>query len=340
MQAYAQEIEPAPDAPETAAQAVNVDPAFVWSKVESWVVGFQKLLPNIVVALVLFALFIALAWGIKRSFRAWARRRHRDDLGDVLGASLQWAVLAAGLMIALTVVIPSLNPRDLVAGLGIGSVAIGFAFKDILQNWLAGLLLLFNRPFKVGDQIVVNSFEGTVQRIETRATVIKTYDGRNVVVPNADVYSTAVTVNTANESLCAYVEIGIGYGDSVDEARRVILAAMKGAKGVEASPAPEVLLWELGASAVVLRARWWTGSLRKDWVQSRASVLEAVKKALDAAGIDIAYDTKVLLFHDQTETTDGDRTRQREGWPKRPGGENPAPARRAGEGERNSRDAA
>ena len=83
--------------------------------------------------------------------------------------------------------------------LGIGSVAIGFAFRDILQNFLAGILLLVTQPFRIGDQIVASNYEGTVEDIQTRATFIRTYDGRHVVVPNADLFTDTVVVNTAFE---------------------------------------------------------------------------------------------------------------------------------------------
>ncbi|WP_245415002.1 mechanosensitive ion channel family protein [Aureimonas flava] len=320
----------AADAPRTVDQAVRVDPAFVLSKIETWVVGFQRLLPNIVVAIVLFALVFAVAWAVERSFRSWANRHDRSNLGAVLGSFVKWVILLVGGLLALTIVIPSLNPGDLIAGLGIGSVAIGFAFKDILQNWLAGLLILIQRPFGVGDQIVVNGYEGTVEWIETRATIIAMYDGRRVIIPNADVYSHAVTVNTARPTRRSQYDVGIGYGDDIEGARRAILEAIRSVPGIETEPAPEVLVWELAGSSVNLRVRWWTNSKRTNVVHVQSAVLEAVKQALDGVGIDMPYPTQVVLLHDQTEETDGIRGEQREGWPRRPDREPPGPLRRNG----------
>ncbi|WP_235919353.1 mechanosensitive ion channel family protein [Aureimonas psammosilenae] len=304
-------------APQTVEQAVRVDPAFVLSKIETWVVGFQRLLPNILVALVLFALTFAVAWAVERSFRSWANKHDRSNLGAVLGSFVKWIILLVGGLLALTIVIPSLNPGDLIAGLGIGSVAIGFAFKDILQNWLAGLLILIQRPFGVGDQIVVNGYEGTVEWIETRATIIAMYDGRRVIIPNADVYSHAVTVNTARPTRRSQYDVGIGYGDDIEGARSAILDALRTVEGIEADPKPEVLVWDLGNSSVNLRVRWWTQSKRTNVVHVQAAVLQAVKQELDRAGIDMPFPTQVMLFHDQTEETDGMRGQQREGWPRR-----------------------
>lgn len=312
-------------APHSIEDAVPLEPALMLAKVESWAIGFQRLLPNIAVALVVLVIFILVAWLVQKSFRGWAKRRDRANLGEVLGSFLKWVVILAGTLIALTIVIPSLNPGDLVAGLGIGSVAIGFAFKDILQNWLAGVLLLLRQPFRPGDQIIVTGHEGTVQRIETRATIIKTYDGRDIIVPNADVYSNAVTVNTAHERRRSEYDVGIGYGDSIEEARAVILAAVADVPGIEPDPEPEVLVWELASATVNLRVRWWTNSRRSDVIRTRSAVLEAVKSALDEAGIDMPFETQVMLFHDQTEETDGVRGKQREGWPRRPGEAVPRP---------------
>lgn len=317
----------AQNAPQTVDQAVRVDPAFVLSKIEAWVVGFQRLLPNIIVAIVLFALVFAIGWAVERAFRRWAEKHQRSNLGAVLGSFVKWLILLIGGLLALTIVIPSLNPGDLIAGLGIGSVAIGFAFKDILQNWLAGLLILIQRPFGVGDQIVVDGYEGTVEWIETRATIIAMYDGRRVIIPNASVYSNAVTVNTARSARRSQYDVGIGYGDDIAGARRVILDALKNVEGIEAEPAPEVLVWDLAGSSVNLRVRWWTQSKRTNVVHVQAAVLEAMKVALDKMGIDMPYPTQVVLLHDQTEETDGVRGMQREGWPRRQGEEPSRPVR-------------
>ncbi len=208
----------------------------------------------------------------------------------------------------------------MLATLGIGSVAIGFAFKDILQNWLSGLLILYRQPFRRGDQIKSGEFEGTVEHIEARATLIRTYDGQRVVIPNADIYTRAVTVRTAFNYRRSEYDVGVGYGDDVGEACRVILDAMRQVEGVERDPAPEAIPWALDASTVNIKVRWWSKPQRAEVVHAQGRVIAAVKDALAAAGIDLPFPTRVVLLHDQTEASDGDRVRQREGWPK---GDNP-----------------
>lgn len=273
------------------------------------------MLPNIIVAVIVVALFYGLAVLAHRLIQRSSARRDRDNLGAVLGGFVKWAVVILGFLLAATIVVPTLKPGDLIAGLGVSSVAIGFAFKDILQNWLAGLLILLRQPFEINDQIEVNGHEGTVRRIETRATIIKTYDGQRVVIPNSDIYTNAVLVKTAHEKRRSQYDVGIGYGDGLETACHVIRNGVAGVNEVINDPAPEAFAWDLAASWVTIRTRWWTNSRRASVVHVRAAVIRAIKQALDEARIDMSFETQVQLFHDQTESVDGDRGAQREGWP-------------------------
>ena len=277
--------------------------------------GFFFILPNIGIGLAVLGLFAVAAWAAQRGMNSVLHRGGRHDLGVLLGGFVRWAILLLGILIAATIIFPSLHPADLFSALGVGSVAIGFAFKDILQNWLSGLLILYRQPFHSGDQISSGPFEGTVEAVEARATVLKTYDGRRVVIPNSDIYTRAVIVHTAYPATRSQYDVGIGYGDDIAVACAAMRDAMRGVDGVEQDPAPDTIPWELAGSTVNIRARWWTRSARADVMLVHGRVIAAMKNALDAAGVDIPYPTRVVLLHDQTEATDGDRTRQREGWP-------------------------
>jgi small conductance mechanosensitive channel len=134
-------------------------------------------------------------------------------------------------------------------------------------------------------------------------------------------------VNTAYEKRRLEYDIGIGYGDDVELAKQVMLEAMRGAKDVISDPAPEVLVYEYGESTLNIRARWWiVPPRRSDALDSRDQVLSRIKSGLAAKGIDLPFPTRQILFHDQTEETDGDRSRQREGWP---AGEGEVPERQS-----------
>lgn len=282
-----------------------------------WEIGRDVVaaLPNVLIALAVLLVFWLVARAVRGLVgRVWGRRE--ANLGRLFGRLASGAVQVLGVLVGLTIVFPSVTPASLFSLLGVGGVAIGFAFRDILQNLLAGILLLITRPFRIGDQIVVDGSEGTVEDIQVRATVIRTYDNLRVVIPNTQLFTGKVTVKTAYEVRRLQYDIGIGYGDDIEAAKRVIGDTLSNLKLIRQDPAPEVLVVDLAESSVNLRVRWWIDPpRRKDALDSQDEVLQKVKEALLAHGIDLPYPTRQLLWHDQTEETDGDRTRQREGWP-------------------------
>tara|TARA_R110002073_G_scaffold7245_12_gene41407 strand:- start:2295 stop:3422 length:1128 start_codon:yes stop_codon:yes gene_type:complete len=306
---------------------VDVSIDTVWGTVDNMIDSFMDRLPFLLVGVVVFAIFYFIAKLVRRFVRRATKDKSSANLGRVMGRVAQWVLIFVGLILAVAIMAPSITPGKLLTSLGIGGVAIGFAFKDILQNFMAGLLILLNEPFKIGDQIASGDHEGTVESIETRATLIKTYDGKRVVIPNSQIYTNPVVVNTAYDAIRTQYDVGVGYGDDLRQAAKIILQTLESAEGVVSDPAPDVVATELGGSSVVLRARWWTAPERANVVRVGNSVISDIKEALDDAGIDMPYPTNVTLLHDQTEDRDGDRTRQREGWP---AGENPPKPRPIG----------
>lgn len=291
--------------------------SIAWGKIQAMIEGLIIMLPNIVLAIIVFALFWFAAGGIKSLVKRLTRqRRHARNLGMVLGRLAQGFTILLGLFVALSIVLPTFQAGDLVQLLGISGVAIGFAFRDILQNFLAGILILLTEPFQIDDQIVFKDFEGTVENIQTRATTIRTYDGRRIVIPNSELFTNSVTVNTAFENRRLEYDVGIGYGDDIERAKQLMLEAIRSVDEVLQNPAPDVLVMDLAESSVNIRARWWIQPPRRaDSLDARDKVLTAIKNKLVANGIDLPFPTRQILFHDQTEETDGDRARQREGWP-------------------------
>jgi small conductance mechanosensitive channel len=291
--------------------------AAAWEKIQAMLGSLIVMLPNIVLAAIVFFLFFFAARAFKVVVKRLTRRhRQARNLGMVLGRLSQGIIILLGLFVALAIVLPSFKPGDLIQLLGISGVAVGFAFRDILQNFLAGILILLTEPFQIDDQIVFKNFEGTVEEIQTRATTIRTYDGRRVVIPNSELFTNSVTVNTAWENRRLEYDVGIGYGDDIDRAKQLMLEAVRSVDEVLNNPAPDVLVMELAESTVNIRVRWWISPPRRaESLDSRDRVLTAIKKKLTTNGIDLPFPTQQILFHDQTEETDGDRTRQREGWP-------------------------
>ena len=288
------------------------------------VASFVAQLPKIVLGILVFFLFFFLGKFVRNLVRKIAERnRQHYNLGLVLGRLAQSVIFFLGLLIALVIAIPSFKASQLVNVLGLSSVAFGFAFRDILQNFLAGILILLSEPFRIGDQIKINDFEGTVKEIQTRSTFIETYDGRTVVIPNSNLFTNSVTVNTANEKRRLQYDVGIGYGDDIAKAKNILLQVMDDISEVLKEPAPDALVVDLAGSSVNIRIRYWIAPPRQaDVLHAQDKVLEKVKEAMTSAGIDLPFPTQQVLWHDQTEATDGDRKQQREGWP---GGKADAP---------------
>ncbi|CAN5783402.1 mechanosensitive ion channel family protein [soil metagenome] len=260
--------------------------------------GFWAQLPVIAVGVVVFIVFLIIASVVRKIIRAASERARIDVMLSSLLARIGYIlVVIFGLFVAIVVIFPGVSPGDLFAGLGIGSVALGFAFKDVLQNLFAGFLILIYRPFHIGDQIKINDFEGTVEEINVRATKIKTYDGERVVIPNNDLYMDAVLVRTAFPHRRTKIVVGIGYDDDHEQARRILLDVLKNTEGVLETPAPDVNVYELADSSVNMRLLYWTDSQQSSTRKTADRVVSATKAALDKAGIEIPFPQRVLTMY-------------------------------------------
>lgn len=303
--------------------------------------GFIAQIPNIAVAVVVFFIFYFVAKGVRSFMRRFGEgRQNHLSIALVMGRIAQSLMIFLGLLIALVIAIPGFTPGQLISILGISSVAVGFAFSNILQNFLAGILLLLAEPFRIGDQIVFGEFEGTVEDIQTRATFIRTYDNKRIVIPNSKLFTESVTVNTAFEKRRLQYDFGIGYSDDIDLAKKIMLEQVRKSPKLLDDPAPDTIVTELGESSVNIRLRWWVSPpTQADVMNAHDIVLQNVKNALSQAGIDLPFPMRTVLFHDQTDETDGVRSHQREGWPSPREGDEPAPAR-LGLAVRSARDSA
>lgn len=279
----------------------------IWRTLRDIGESFFARLPYIVIGIVVFLLFLLLARLAKRLIWTVGDRTSLDDhLADLVGRLASALTSILGFFVAATIIFPTVTPGNLIAGLGITSVALGFAFKDILENFLAGVLILYRRPFQIGDQVRTNGYEGTVEAINIRSTRLKTYDGERAILPNGDVYTSAVLVRTAYAKRRVQFTVGVGYLDSIEEARATIHQVLRETEGVMADPGPWVYLVELGASSVNFNVYFWTASEQANVLAVSDRVATGIKLALDQAGIDMPYPHTVVLFHDATGTREGD----------------------------------
>ncbi len=258
--------------------------------------SFWERVPYICIAIIVFIIF----WLLTKLFKFFVRKTlenrsyTRQNLVLVLNRVGSTTILFFGFLIALVIMIPGFTPGQLMSALGIGSVAIGFAFKDIFQNLLSGILILLSEPFRIGDSIVVNSLEGTVEDIQIRATFLRSPDGRRIVIPNATVYTSALTVNTAyQQRRCEFV-VGIGYDDDEQKAKQIILDILNNDRNVLSQPAFSVNVTALADFSVNLTVRWWVDTTETDMSSSTSTIQAQVKQAFNENGINIPYPIQEL----------------------------------------------
>jgi len=187
------------------------------------------------------------------------------------------------------------NAQSVVTGLGLTSIALGFALKDVVSNLVSGLLMVVTRPFAIGDQIIVGDTEGTVERLEVRCTHIRTYGGRLVLVPNSEVFTSRVVNNTASPLRRARILVPLDYNQNLQLAIRAIDGATRSTSGVAHNPPPLIRLRALTADHLALEARFWTDAHRNDFINTSCAVRAAILHALTDAGVKMP-DTSARLL--------------------------------------------
>lgn len=254
---------------------------------------FLKSLPYLFLALCIIIFFYFIAKLCKRLITKLLRHKH-NNLSLVLGRISQWMLLLFGIFISMLVIFPSFEAADFIAGLGIGSIAIGFAFKDIFQNLLCGILILLSEPFKIGNQIKINNgeYEGTVTSIETRATFITTFDGQCVVIPNAKLYTDTVLVETKYKLVRTKIEIGVNSDCEAGRVINIILDTITQHKAIATQAKPTVRLDSFGDFANVYVACWWTNIHKNSLLEVKSEILRALQVALSKANIDMPLPTQ------------------------------------------------
>jgi len=261
--------------------------------------GVQTL-PALLLAVIILLLTGYGASAIRRMTAAASKRTIRSEsLRSLFVQTSYVATWTVGLLTASVTAFPDLSLGDIIGLLGLGSVAIGFAFQDIFKNFLAGVLLLLREPFRLHDQIIVNDFEGTVEEIDIRVTKIRTYQGERVLIPNAIVFTNAVQVLTALPHRRTDLAVGVDYNTSLPEVIALLLKTLAGVEGVFDNPEPEIDVVSFGESSIDLMVRYWTLPQKKHVRRAQTRVMIAIKQAFDQADISIPYPIRSLYLFDQ-----------------------------------------
>ena len=291
----------------------NVDPVEkLIEQLNGMYVGFLELLPRLGIALVILVLAGIVAAMLSRAFVNLASRAHlRPSLRNLVRLLAKIVIWVLAIMVAAVVIFPGLTPASMLAGLGLGSVAIGFAFKDIFENFLAGIIILLRNAMRIGDFIECDDISGQVEDISLRETHVRRTDGQLVIVPNAYLFKNPLAVVTDLKDRRVTVICGVAYGEDVDASRDVIRKAVEGCETVLRDGRPiQIFAQEFADSAINFEVTWWTGSKPVDVRRSKDEVVAAVKRALDDAGIEIPFPYRTLTFKEplrmRSETADAD----------------------------------
>ena len=264
-----------------------------------------KTVPNFLTAMmVLFLTKYVVQAALKLAEEAGKRTIKSPSLRMLLHKTTQVGVWTIGILLACVLAFPGFDLGDIIATLGISSVAVGFAFQDIFKNFLAGIILLLEEPFRIGDEVKIGDYQGTVKNISIRTTQIRTYNGEKVLLPNSTVFTDAVKVVTAYSSRRTDLAVGVDYNTPLPKATQVLETAIAKVNGVLSEPIPEIDIVNFGDSSIDFIIRYWTSPQQQQARNVQTKAILAIKNALDAADISIPYPIRTLYYYDQEKYND------------------------------------
>ncbi|MDG5751213.1 mechanosensitive ion channel family protein [Qipengyuania sp. XHP0211] len=274
--------------------------------------GFIEALPSIAIALViLFVTWIVARFAVRISDMIVGRTEIRASLKNLIDTLVKLGIWLIGLFIAAVVVMPDLTPASLLAGLGIGAVAIGFAFQDIFENFLAGVLIMVREKMRIGDIIECEGITGKVEYITLRETHVRKLSGELTVVPNSILFKNPVEIFTDVDQRRHEVVVGVSYDTQLDHAADVIRRAVEDVEDVLASKGVDIFAQEFNSSSVDFLVRWWAGSTPRAGWESKDKVVRAIKAALDEASIEIPFPYVTHTFKETVPVSQlGDTTKK------------------------------
>lgn len=253
--------------------------------------------PNLVMAIVVLIITLMVARFLRFVITRVMRKAHtRNALIELARNLIGIAAWIIGTAIAATVLFPSITPAEIIAGLGLTSVAIGFAFKDVFENFLAGIIILAREKMRIDDVIECEGVFGRIENIQIRETHIRDTNGELIIVPNAFLFKNPVDIQTDQNVKRQDLTVGVDYDADLQTVRDVLNSALKDCKTVSGTKKTEVACINFGGSSIDFKLLWWTDSQPAAQRKSYDEVAFAVKAALDKADIGIPFPQTTLSF--------------------------------------------
>ena len=259
-------------------------------QVNTMAVQFVAMLPQLAIGAVIIVItWVVAKFAVRFVDRLTGRTRLRPSLQALIETLLKIGVWLIGLMIAATVMMPGLSPSGMLAGLGFGAVAIGFAFQDIFENFLAGVLIMLREKMRIGDVIECEGVKGRVEHITLRETHIRQLSNELTIMPNSMVFKNPVRILTDDKMRRDEVIVGVSYDTDLEQAQTVICDTVRALEAVNQDKDVIVYAQEFNSSSVDFMVQWWATSSPRELRRIKSEVIIAVKKALDKAGIEIPF---------------------------------------------------
>lgn len=244
-------------------------------------------LPNVLTALLIFIASLYVAKLLSNLLKRVLTKREADrEVTLLLAQVTRWSIIVIGIIVALQ---RFFDVTAFLAGLGILGFTAGFAMQEIMQNFVAGVILLVQQPFEVEDVIETDQFIGTILTINLRTTEMKTIDGRIVIIPNASILANPITNYTRAEFRRVELPVGVSYGSDPAVARQVVLEAIQNVPGYVGDPEPMVIFHTFAGSSIDMSAYFWIDMSKTNPFIAKDAAFEFVKAALEKKGIEIPF---------------------------------------------------
>lgn len=270
----------------------------VIEKIESWWETFVSMIPNMGVAILLLIIFVVLSRLAAKTFKKiFAKTSENKALTSLFTTIIKYTVIGIGLFIILSVLKLDKAVTSILAGVGILGLALGFAFQDIAANFVSGIILAFRTPFTIGDIIKVNDIMGTAMATNLRTTIVKTFTGQEVFIPNKDVLQNPIFNYTVLGKRRIDISVGISYGDDLDKVQAITLETIKNMDGVIDLENTVFDYEEFGGSSINFNIRFWISYPgAPGYFKVKTDAIKAIKKAFDDNDIMIPFPIRTLDF--------------------------------------------
>lgn len=282
----------------SAEAAVNERLAPAVDRLESRLRGVVDLLPLLAVSFLIFALFVIAGLWLARLESPWDRIAPNAFVADLIRQVVRLAFIAAGIVLALDIVGATALLSTILGAAGILGLAVGFAVRDTIENYVSSIMLSIRQPFRPNDHVVIEGHEGHIIRLSSRATILMTLDGNHVRIPNATVFKGIVINYTRNPDRRFDFTLGVDADANLKEAVELGLSVLHGLAFILKDPEPNGWILDVGDSNVVLWFSGWIDQRTTDFAKARSEALRLTKRAIEEAGIGLPEPIYRLRFDD------------------------------------------